>query len=227
MATRTVTTSLAVIPSPDQLRDELYLTTQRFVNGGVKRYIEYMAKTWESTDEQEDAFFVDCGWTIVNSTPSDVVTGLWFLEGETVGVYVDGSKHNNRTVTNGKITLDRVGTIVTLGYYYESDAVTMPIDGGSQDGSSQGKTKRIHRLGFWLLDTLGLKYGPDANNLTEILEREWGDPYYEPVALFNGVKRERFEGDYDRVGQIMLRADGPFPANVLALMPQFETSDDG
>lgn len=221
-----VVESVAVVPTPDATRDELYQVVQRYIHGGTKRYIEYMSKIWESGDEQEDAFYVDCGWTTVNAPAANVVTGLWHLEGETVGVYVDGMKHPNVVVTNGKATLNKTGTIITLGYYYNSDGQTMPIEGGSQDGSSQGKTKRIHKLGFWLLDTLGLKYGPDFDSLTEILERLWGDGMGTPTALFTGVTRERFEGDYDKLGQAAWRADGPFPANVLAVMPQFQVSDD-
>lgn len=218
--------SVAVVPSPDATRDELYCVVQRYINGGTKRYIEYQTKIWETTDEQEDAFHLDCGWTVVNGSPSASVTGLWHLEGETISAYVDGTKHIDVTVTNGTVTLERAGTVVTLGYAYESDGQTMPVEGGSQDGSAQGKLKRIHTVGFWLVDTLGLKYGMDEDNLTEILVREWGDNYGEATPLFTGVVRERFEGDYDRLGQVYWRADGPFPATVLAVMPQLEVSDD-
>jgi hypothetical protein len=218
--------SVAVIPSPDTTRDELYVVVQRYVNGATRRYIEYLSKIWEADDEQEDAFHVDCGWTTINTPATDTVTGLWHLEGETLGVYVDGTRHVEVTVTNGTVTLDRTGTIITLGYFYPSDGQTMPIDGGSQDGSSQGKTKRIARVGFWLLDTLGLKYGEDADNLTEILIRQWGDDFGTLTPLFTGITRERFESDYDKLGQVYWRADGPFPANVLAVMPQFSVADD-
>jgi hypothetical protein len=220
-----VVESVAVVPAPDATRDELYVVVKRYINGGVKRYIEYMSKLWEVEDEQEDAFHVDCGWTVVNGSPSASVTGLWHLEGQTVGVYIDGTTHPDVTITNGIATLERTGTVVTLGYLYPSDGQTMPIEGGSQQGSAQGKIKRIARVGFWLVDTLGLKYGPDADNLTEILVRQWGDEFGTATPLFTGVTRERFEGDYDRLGQIYWRADGPFPATVLALMPQFEVAD--
>ncbi len=221
-----VVESVAVVTDPSATRDELYMVVQRYVNGQSRRYIEYMSKVWEVEDEQEDAFHVDCGWTTINSPVTDTVTGLFHLEGEEVGVYVDGKKHRNLTVTNGKVTLDTTGTIITLGYYYNSDAQTLPLDGGTPDGSAQGKTKRIHKIGFWLVDTLGLKYGRDADNLTELLVRHWGATFGEATPLFTGVARERFEGDYDKLGQVYWRADGPFPATVLAVMPQFEASDD-
>lgn len=221
-----VVESVAVVPSPDATKDDVYLVVQRYINGGTKRYIEIMGKIWETEDEQEDAFFLDCGWTRIASPATDTVTGLWHLEGETVGVYVDGAKHPDVTITNGTAQLNYNGSIVTLGYSYNSDGQTLPIEAGAQDGSAQGKTKRIHRVGFWLVDTLGLKYGMDADNLTEILVRQWGDVAGLATPLFTGVVRERFEGDYDKLGQVFWRADGPFPATVLAVMPQLQVSDD-
>ena len=56
--------------------------------------------------------------------------------------------------------------------------------------------------------------------------RKWGADYGVATALFTGVVRLRFEGNYDKLGQVYWRADGPFPATVLALMPQFQVSDD-
>jgi hypothetical protein len=218
-------TSMAVVVDPTETRDELYLIVNRYINGGTKQYIEYMSNIWAAGDVQEDAFYVDSGTTSLTASTT-TVTGLLNHEGETLAAYVDGTRQPNVVVTNGTATLTTAGTIKTLGYSYTSDGQTMPLDGGSQDGSAQSKTKKISRLGIWLLDTLGLKYGPDADTLTELIVRKWGDAYGTATPLFTGVVRERFEGDYDKLGQVYWRADGPFPANVLAVMPQFEVSDD-
>lgn len=58
-----VVESVAVIPSPDGTRDELWLVVRRRINGVTKRYIEYLKKIFQDGDEQRDAFFVDCGLT--------------------------------------------------------------------------------------------------------------------------------------------------------------------
>ena len=221
-----VVENVAAIPAPDGLTDELFMVVQRFVNGGEKRYIEYLSKAWESGDEQIDAVYLDAAFTQVETVPTTTMAGLWHLEGEEVAVYADGSVRPNETVTNGKITLDLAASIITIGYAYDSDGQTMPIEAGAQDGSAQGKTKRISRVGFWLLDSLGVKHGPDFDNLTEIIVRTWGAEHGEPAPLFTGVARERFEGKHDRLGQIAWRCSGPFPATVLAIMPQLETADD-
>jgi hypothetical protein len=211
---------------PDGTADELYMVVQRYINGAERRYIEIMAPMWEFGDAQEDAVHLDCSWTTVNSPAAATVTGLWHLEGETVSVYVDGATHPAVTVTNGKVTLAYSGSVVTLGYAFNSDLVTLPPEGGAEEGTSQGKTKRIVRLGMWLLDTLGIKYGRDADHLSEVIFRTWGDLFGQPPALFTGIKKLRFEGDYDRLAQVTVRCDGPFPATLLALMPQVETADD-
>lgn len=220
-----VVESVAVVPAPDATRDELYLAVKRYIDGGTKRYIEYMSKIWESGDEQEDAVHLDCSYTVVNGSPSTSVTGLWHLEGQSVVPYVDGANHPAVTVTNGKVTLNNATTVVTLGYAFRSDGQIMPIEAGSADGTAQGKTKRIHEVGFWLMDTLGLKYGPDADNLTEILNTQWGDNFGEATPLYTGVTVERLEGDYDKLGQVYWRAEGPFPATVLSILPKVKTND--
>ena len=220
-----VVESVAVVPAPDATRDELYLAVKRYIDGGTKRYIEYMSKIWESGDEQEDAVHLDCSYTVVNGSPSTSVTGLWHLEGQSVVPYVDGANHPAVTVTNGKVTLNNATTVVTLGYTFRSDGQIMPIEAGSADGTAQGKTKRIHEVGFWLMDTLGLKYGPDADNLTEILNTQWGDNFGEATPLYTGVTVERLEGDYDKLGQVYWRAEGPFPATVLSILPKVKTND--
>lgn len=54
--------SIAVIPSADGTRDELWLAVERWVNGAYKLSIEYMTKFFENED-LKSAFFVDCGLT--------------------------------------------------------------------------------------------------------------------------------------------------------------------
>jgi len=218
--------SLTAIPAPDGSRDEVYMIVTRHINGADERYVELMTKIWESGDLQVDAFYLDSGLTTVSVGGTTEVLGLSHLEGETISVYTDGAVHPDQAVTNGKITLDVSSNKITVGYAYNSDGLTMPSDAGAADGSAQGKTRRINRVGMWLFDTLGIKIGPDADNLTEVLIREWGDAWGAATPLFTGVIRERFEGLHDRLGEVFFRADGPFPATVLALMIQVKTEDD-
>lgn len=58
-----VVESVAVIPSADGTRDELWMIVKRYINGAIQRYVEYMMPFFDDETEQKDAFFVDCGLT--------------------------------------------------------------------------------------------------------------------------------------------------------------------
>lgn len=58
--------SLTAIPSPDGLRDDVWLVVERFIDGQFVKYIEYITKFFEDDTPQKDAFFVDCGLTYDN-----------------------------------------------------------------------------------------------------------------------------------------------------------------
>lgn len=55
--------SLAVIPDPTGLFDQLWVTTKRFINGTSVVSVEYMTKALEHDAKQEDFFNVDMGAT--------------------------------------------------------------------------------------------------------------------------------------------------------------------
>ena len=56
--------SVTVIPNAEDTGDELYMVVNRYVNGGTKRYIEYMKGFWDDGINQEDAFYVDSGLSL-------------------------------------------------------------------------------------------------------------------------------------------------------------------
>lgn len=55
--------SVAVIPSSDGTRDEVWIVVKRRINGITKRYVEYITKLFDQSVEQKDAYFVDGGLT--------------------------------------------------------------------------------------------------------------------------------------------------------------------
>lgn len=58
-----VVESVAVIPSSDESRYELWAVVKRYINGATVRYVEYMEKVFDDSVEQKDAFFLDSGLT--------------------------------------------------------------------------------------------------------------------------------------------------------------------
>lgn len=219
-----VVESVAVIPSADGTRHELWMIVKRTINGGTKRYVEYMTKLYADGDAQADAFFVDSGLTYSGASTT-TVTGAFHLEGQTVAILADGAAHPTKTVSGGAVTLDRSATKIHVGLAYNMDGAMLRLESGAADGTAQGKTKRIHRVVFRLHNTLGLKIGPDFDNLTPVIFRSASDDTNAAVPLFSGDKIELWDGDYDRDGYICWRQDQPLPVTVQAVMPQLHTQD--
>lgn len=61
--TQAIVESVSVIPSADGTTEDTWLIVKRFIDGGIKRYIEYFTPMFTEVIEQRDAFFVDCGLT--------------------------------------------------------------------------------------------------------------------------------------------------------------------
>lgn len=211
--------SIAVIPSPDGTRDDLWMIVKRYINGATKRYVEYMKPFFDDEIAQEDAFFVDCGLTY-DGAPDTIMSGLDHLEGQTVAVLADGMVQTNKTVTGGEITLDQAASVVHVGLPYVSRGKNLRIEAGAADGTALGKTRRIQRVNFLVHRSLGLSIGPDFDNLTPVIFRTAGDDLGEPTELYSGIVSETFEGDYNTEGYVCWERNQPLPLTILAFAPQ-------
>jgi hypothetical protein len=157
---------------------------------------------------------------VVNS-----VTGLDHLEGQTVSVLAGGSTHPDKTVASGAITLTRFVNDVKVGLSYTSLLQTMRIDAGSQNGTSQAKTKRIYNITVRLYESIGVEVGPDLNNMESIPFRSSAQLMNTPIPVFTGDKEVEFRGNYETDGYIYVRQTQPLPLTVLSLYPELITND--
>ena len=157
------------------------------------------------------------------------VYGLKHLEGQTVSVLADGATHPDKTVSGGKITLDRrVGT-AQVGLPYSSTLQTMRIEAGGRDGTSQGKTKRITNVVVRVDQTgSGLLYGPtdtDAD-MDELHLRDSYDPMDSPPPLVDGdTEVMPWPEGYEQKGRVTIKHTRPLPCTITAIMPQLNTQD--
>ena len=223
-----VVESVATIPAPSVDRDEVWVVVQRYIDGGVKRYVEVMTKFWEDGDAVADGVFVDSS-AAYSGVATTTVTGLTWLKGQTVSVLADGSTHPTCVVnSSGVITLARSATKVQVGLGYPARGATMRIEAGGADGQAQGKIKRIHRVIFRLFQTIGMKLASNAN-MSGTLEpfRSSADLMDNPVGLYTGDKRWSYDSSYELEGQVFFEQPDPLPSNILMLAAQLETQDGG
>jgi len=131
----------------------------------------------------------------------------------------------DQVVTNGKITLVTSASKVHIGYGYNSDFQLLRLESGSTNGTSIGKSRRTHRIGFMLHNTLGGKFGFSFDALDDMIYRTNADPLGNPPAMFSGIKSKEGPANYDFDNNICWRQDQPLPSTILAVMPQMETED--
>src|SRR6266404_761675 len=221
--------SVVVSPVPDGSRDEVWLIVKRTINGVTKRYIEYMERPWESADEDgtggdpaSAAFYVDAGLTYSGASTT-TISGLTHLEGQTVQVLVDGSTQPDKVVTGGAITLDRAGSVVNVGLQCTARIVTMRLEAGGADGTSQGQLKRIDKLVVRFLDTAMGKCGLYGGKLDDFFRRTPATPMGAPEPFRSTDITIDFPGDYEQAAQIEIRQEKPVPMTIAAIMPRMRT----
>lgn len=168
----------------------------------------------------------------------DELSGATHLASKTVQAVADGSTHPDVTVSAGGVaTMNGNYVVIGLGYGISSYLKTMPIEAGSQQGTAQGKLKRIHRITIRLLESLGGSVG--VNGVMEsvgffIETQGWREviEYRTPEMrmnnapdLFTGDKIIQLDGGYETFGQVEIVHNEPLPFTLLSIMPQLETQD--
>ena len=218
--------SVATI-SGDLNEDELWVITQRWVNGAVRRYVECFSDFDFDETAPEDFKFLDSHLSYSGVAVSSL-SGLDHLEGETVYILADGATHATKSVSDGTISLDRSARKVTVGLPYNSVLQTMRIEGGAgqYEGTAQGKIKRISKVVLRLFETVGAKVGPSLDNLETVPFRTTSGAMDLPVSTFlAGDKEVEFSDDYNTDGFIFVKQDQALPLTVLALYPTIVTND--
>lgn len=218
--------SLTVIPAAEGDRSELWLVVRRTINGQTRRYVEYMTRMHRTDDAQADQFYVDAGATYKGAAAT-TITGLAHLEGQVVSVLVNGAPHPNETVTGGAISLQMPGSTVQVGLPCPARWRSMRLEAGAQDGTAQGKTKRVSKVVLRLHQTGGGKYGPmkPGGYMDNVLIRTGSDRMDQPAPLFTGDKVVAWPDGYNMDAYLGYEIDQPVAATIVAVMPQITTQD--
>ena len=215
--------SIATIPTDDK-EYQSWVIIKRTINGVTRRYVEYINQFDFDQTDNTNFNFLDSQLAYSGSATT-TITGLDHLEGQVVSVLANGSTHPDRTVSGGSITLARSSTKVKVGLKYTSLLQTMRIDAGSQNGTSQAKTKRIYNITVRLYESVGVEVGSDLNNMEAIPFRSSANPMDQAIPVFTGDKEVEFRGNYETDGFIYVRQTQPLPLTVLSLYPELITND--
>jgi len=220
---KAVAESVAVIPTDDK-EYQTYVIIKRTVNGATKRYVEYLNELDFDEADNTSFNFLDSALSYSGSAVTNL-SGLSHLEGQVVSILADGATHPNKTVSSGAVTLDRSAKDVKIGLAFTSLLQTMRLDAGSQDGTSQGKTKRIYDITVRMFETIGIEVGPNLDDMERIPFRTSANLMDEGIPPFTGDKEVEFRGNYETDGFIFVRQTQPLPFTILSLYPRLVTND--
>jgi hypothetical protein len=213
--------SIAAVPSPDGDNDSLWIACIRNVNGSDVRYIERMST-------YIDDVWADCAVRITSSPATIAISGLDHLEGETVIVAANRAVHPDKVVSSGSITLEYASSDTLVGLPILGILEPQRLEGGSQNGTSQGKRKKISNIVLHLYETGGgLLYGTDADNMYEVEFKKAADFMDTSVPLFTGwtTKLALLHGHLGE-GKLRIEHTLPQPCTIMAIYPQVDTEDD-
>jgi len=220
---KSICESVAVIPT-DDTEYQVYVIIKRTVNGSSRRYVEYLNNV-DFTETDNTTFNYLDSALAYSGTAVTTLSGLDHLEGQTVHILADGATHPTKIVSSGSVSLDRSSTDVKVGLGYNSILQTMRLDAGSQNGTSQGKTKRIYEITVRLYESVGVEVGPNLSDMERIPFRTSADVMDQGIPTFTGDKAVEFRGNYDTDGFIFVRQTQPLPLTVLSLYPELQTND--
>jgi hypothetical protein len=154
------------------------------------------------------------------------VSGLDHLEGETVNVLADGSAHPQVVVSSGAVALSRAASKVVIGLPAPAYLKIMPLETGSQLGTSVGSVFRIAKVTLRLIDSLGGRVGPSEDVGDVLSYRVNRDAMDAAPPIFTGDMSLGFPGDGTGRASVAITCEQDFPFTV-ATMAIDVTADGG
>jgi hypothetical protein len=133
------------------------------------------------------------------------------LSGRQVTIYDTGGTWTTQTATRGRV--NRLNQPLAVGLPYTSTLRPMKLDMDLQDGTSQGRKKRVHQI---LARTYKSRGGEIRTN---------GGEYYDlaGTGVNTGDQKIVLAGAFGIDADIDVRQTEPYPLALLALEPKWDT----
>lgn len=211
--------SACVVAEGDE--DIVYVEVMRTVNGQAVRFVERMNER-QYTDLKE-CVYVDCAGTYRGEAKKEI-TGLTWLEGETVSILADGAVEPQQVVKDGKITLTYPAEIVHVGLPFTADMKTLPVAMALQDSSyGSGHKKNVREVFFRVVNSSGTQAGPSFDKLSEYPSRstEFAGNVPEPITDEIGFQ---IQPQWSQGGQVCVRQKYPLPLRIVSMTTVLELS---
>lgn len=180
---------------------DTYVVTKRNINGSDVYYVEIF----------DDTLTLDCA---KKGTTGSSVTGLSFLEAESIKVIRDGIVEADKTVASGSITFDSAATSsYQVGLNYTPIVETLPVEPRLASGPIRAFKKRILEINSEHFESYAVTI-----NGEQVAFRQFGEDVLDiPIQPFTGIKRSGPLLGFVNEGKITISQTVPLKMNVLAL----------
>ena len=180
---------------------DTYVVTKRNINSSDVYYVELF----------DSDLTLDCA---KEGTTGTTITGLSFLEGETVKAIRDGIVEADKTVSSGQVTLTEAATTsYQIGLNYTPEVITLPVEPRLPSGNIRGFKKRILEINSEHFESQAVTV-----NSEQVAFRQFGEDNLDiAVQPFTGVKRSGPLLGFSNEGKITITQTVPLKMNVLAL----------
>ena len=204
--------SVETVATPDY--DDVYFIVERGGNNYLERLAEY------PHDEIPNSYvMLDCAKAGVNNSPSATITASW-LANKTVDVLADGrSIKGLKANGSGTVTLDVPCTYYAMGIPYKSTWELPNIEMQLQDGTLQGRRKKVSEVILRLERSLGGRVGINTNK-TDVIK--YDELMEQDVTLFSGEKLVTVPnvtaGGFNDKGRVVVESDDPYPLSISSIV---------
>ena len=193
--------------------DDIYFIVERDGTNYLERLAEY------PHDEMPNSYVMtDCAIAGVNISPSNTITALW-LAGKTVDVLADGRAIKGLEADNtGTVTLDTPCTYYVMGLPYESIWELPNIEMQINDGTLQGRRKKIGEAILRLDKSLGGRLGTTTQH-TDVIK--YDELLEQNVTLFSGEKIvtvPNTSSGFNDKGRVVIKSDDPYPLSISSIV---------
>ena len=198
-----------------------WATTTSYVVGDLVKYLVDSKYYKCLVAHDSGTFATDLGagkWGLTTGSGTALdLTGLGYLEGESVSWVADGVVKTNKTVTGGLILIDAATyTTVVVGLAFTSTLAPLYVNADNQYGTSQGSKTDLRKATIRFKDTFSAQVGPAVDDLEDVVFNS------EDTALYSEDAETWFNNSSEFLQTTYIVQEDPMPCTVLAMIPNQE-----
>lgn len=212
--------------------DEVWFCIKRTINGSVVRHIEsFYPDMWrlQENETQAELFHVDDGAIVALAdltSGGTVASGLSHLATETVQVLNDGAVEPEQAVVSDTVTTKNpVTDKVIIGLGYTSTLEPLAWETSTEEGTSQGRSKRIHESVVNIYKSGAFKVGTDSSQ-DRVYTRDTSDPMDAAPPLKTQQFCKPLPGKHTKRAKIRVTQEDPLPLTVISIAAKYRVIGD-